>query len=135
MKSFDCLNSECHIVIENKIKEIFYANFMDEGWNSDELDFALEIFRDNLIEPHFLGRLDCGVLFAKYSQEELQHPAFKELMSMSFFPERDLEFWGIILSNHVKAIDMITSGNIPLYNGPLLDVTNLDVLLNSEGIN
>jgi len=138
-KSLDALNSEYYTLINNKIKLLFLDGLKDSMFNTNyidystldayELKYALETFSDMLTDPNILGENESRSVFSTFSPELLEHPAFKELMSMSFFRAEDFENWGVIISNHLLAIQKIKNSDIPLYTGSLVDINDSDVLL------
>lgn len=101
MKSLDSLNEEYYTLITNKMKNIFVEAVNDgsldnihvkfSSLNDEDLKYSLETFISTMTDPKFLGELDCAILHSKYSSCELEHPVFKQLMSMSFFTSRDLD--------------------------------------------
>lgn len=146
MNSLDSLNEEFYTLYTNKMKEIFFKAGSDGDFNTHLIDFerlsereisdALEEFFVILTDSRFLGDFDADFLYNTYDSQTLQHTAFQQLLSMQFLAEDDLVNWGVIINNHIKAIDMINEGNIPLYNGDLIDVNDLDVLWNdTQNIN
>ena len=84
-----------------RIKCIFYDAIKDGSLNNlyfyfadlsdKDLADALEQFTLILTNIEYLGELNCEVLLSKYSACELEHPVFVDLMSMSFFMDRDME--------------------------------------------
>lgn len=137
--SLDSLNNERYIIIDNVIKEFFY-NAVNTGLfdyycyvdvkelsDSDKKEL-LEHFTMRLINEDFLGNNIEEFILVGFDEQYVEHPAVRELLGYAFLSDTDYTNCFEIIKNHIEAINMITEGSIPPYDGELLNVNNLDIL-------
>jgi len=132
--SLDDLNQEHYLGIKDRVEEIF-REIIDKGFlKSDHINFkelseqelsdALEYFHVLVTDKKYvqLRDIEDPIITNRFHENTLNNEVFQELSDYSFLSARDFYNSGVIIDNHLRAIDMITNGNIPLYNGTLIDI-------------
>lgn len=132
--SLDELNESYYLDIKDRIEELFFEN-IEKGFlksnhvnfkelSKSELSEALEYFHVLVTDKDYVQLRDSEDLIMRdrLDQNTLNNELFKELSDFSFLSVRDFNNSSIIIDNHLRAIDMITNGDIPLYNGILIDI-------------
>lgn len=145
IKTLDDLNEEHYLNIKDRIEEIFNENINKGFFNNNHVNFnelndselleALEIFHSLVTDPDYVQLRDSSEILSYYSNNTIDHPAFQELLGYKFLDKQDFFNSAIIINNHINAIDMITNGDIPLYNGQFIDINekiNVNSLSNVE---
>lgn len=141
--SLECLNEERYTIVDNSLKLLFY-NIVEMGlldtyssvtvseFSDSEKKELLEYLCVKLVNEEFLGDSVEDFTLVGFDENYVEDPAVKELLGYSFLSDSDYTNSFKIIKNHIEAINMITEGNIPPYNGELLNINDLDILINDN---